>query len=275
MISEQEKHLVESIKNGDIDVNNQSLFFSILLKGLLQKLNQDLTIRGKNIPVFILHTGDDTMYLSVKGQDASIEPREISNEDYVYNQIPRGIVQPKNIDLQTDQLTSPYATGQLQMTYEGGLYTLSGEVRRIPLKMMVDVNFYVDSYTDSLELSQQIISRLAFIQMFKIAYLGQTILCSYSIPTSYQEEHLMELDGTTTDNKARKISLSLEIETTYPVWQNRTIVSASQWISNTSGILGISPTGAVEKAKEGYQTVYEGGLGLVIESRQVTNKPRS
>ena len=61
------KALWEDIRKGVIDINNQQLFFSIVAKGFIYKLNQNLKLRGKNIPHYILNTGDDIMYLEVKG----------------------------------------------------------------------------------------------------------------------------------------------------------------------------------------------------------------
>ena len=91
--------LINKIRRGEIDINNQSLFFSIIIKGLMRKLYDDLTIRDIKIPHIILNTGDDLMYLEVKGHDQSKEPYEITNEDHVYNMIPRCIVNPKGINL--------------------------------------------------------------------------------------------------------------------------------------------------------------------------------
>ena len=225
MTSNKTRQLVERIRKGEVDINNQSLFFPIVIKGLLLKLNEDISIRGEKIPHFILHTGDDTMYLSVKGQDASIEPLEISNEDYVYNAIPRCIVTVEGLNIESDQLTSPYIHGQLQYDADDELHTLVGEFRRTPLKLSVGCKYYVDSWRDAMELSQQIISKLAFIRTYNVSYLGQAIKCSYTIPTDLKDDYTMELDGTTQDNKARTLEMSLEVETNFPTWEPRTIIS--------------------------------------------------
>ena len=225
MSSKRVKQLVERIRKGEVDINNQSLFFPIVIKGLLLKLNEDISIRGGKIPHFIIHTGDDTMYLSVKGQDASIEPLEVSNEDYVYNAIPRCIVTLEGLNIESDQLTSPYIHGQLQYDADDVLCTLVGEFRRIPLKLSVSCKYYVDSWRDAMELSQQIISKLAFIRTYNVSYLGQSIRCSYTIPTDLKDDYTMELDGTTQDNKTRTLEMSLEVETNFPTWEPRTIIS--------------------------------------------------
>lgn len=224
MIDQKTKEIVNDIVRGKIDINNQSSFFPIVIKGLLLNLNKQIKIRDKMVPHYIVHTGDDTMYLSVKGQDASIEPLEISNEDFVYAPVPRCVVTAKGVNIESDQLTSPYTHGQLQYENNDSLYTLVGEFRRMPLKLTVECKYYVDSWGDVMGLLQQVISKLSFVRTYNVTYMGQVITCSYTMPTSLDEEYLTELDGTTSDSKLRTMDLSLEIETNFPIWDPKTII---------------------------------------------------
>ena len=52
---------------------------------------------------------------------------------------------------------------------------------------------------------------------------------------------MTELDGTTQDNKCRTLEMSLELETNFPMWAPRTIVSADDVIVYTSGANMTSP----------------------------------
>ena len=241
------KDLILKIREGEIDCNNQSLFFSILIKGLMNRLDDDISIRNIQIPHIILHTGDDLMYLNVKGQNQSIEPYEVSNEDYVYNIIPRCIVNPNNIDLVPDQVTNPYSRGNFQIQTEDSIYTFSAEFRRMPIKLSVDLKYYVNTYKELLELVQQILSKLAFIRTYNITYMGQLIKCSYKIPDNFQGEHLMELDGTTQDNRSKTLSLSLEVEANFPIFSNKTVVSTDHYISNIT--TNLRPNKTIEDYK--------------------------
>lgn len=224
--------LTNKIRRGEIDINNQSLFFSILIKGVLQALKKDLKIRNIEIPHIVLNTGDDTMYLSVKGQNQAIEPLEVSNESYIYNIIPRCIVEPKGVNLVPDQLTSPYSNGVFQLDYDNEITTFVAEFRRYPLTMTFDLNYYVDNYTDSLELMQQIITKLSFVRTFSISYMGQHIKCSYVIPETMDTEYNIQIEGNTSDLKDRKISLSLNVETYLPVYDIRTVAQNDHFIRN-------------------------------------------
>lgn len=244
------KQLIDKIRRGEIDINNQSLFFPIVIKGLLVNLNKQLTIRNESVPHYILHTGDDTMYLSVKGQDASIEPLEISNEDYVYSAVPRCIVNVRGFNIETDQLTSPYVLGQLQYETEDTLLTLKGEFRRVPVKLTIECKYYVDSWRDIMELTQQVISKLVFIKTYNVSYLGQAIQCSYSIPTDFDRDYLSEMDGTTQDNKLRTMELSIDVEANFPVWEPKTIMSLDSVISHIEQRIYSHPTDKINESGE-------------------------
>ena len=224
--------IIEDIKKGILDCNNQELFFKILLKGLITSLNEEISIRGYHVPHIVLNTGDDLMYLSVKGQNNAIEPYEISNENYIYNIIPRCIVELGNVDLLTDQVTNPYARGLLEFQKDNQLYSLSAECRRLPVKISVELKYYLDTYTDLLELIQHVLSKLTFIRTFYVTYMGQEIICSYKTPESFGNEHLMEISGSTTDNRCRIMSLSIELESNFPVYSNATTISTDSIISN-------------------------------------------
>lgn len=225
--------IIKDIRTNKININSQELFFPLIIKGLISSLNSLIYIRKSPVPHYILHTGDDRLFLEAKGYNASIEPEKISNEEYIYSVIPRCIIEPGSLDLDTAQLTSPYSIGSCQLEYNDQILALKGEFRRIPIKLSVELKYFTDSYTDMLELIQYITSNLAFLRTYNIMYLGQKIMCSYKIPDSFGEEHTMEIDGALTDNRTHTLSLSLEVETNIPVFENRTIMSADKYIVTT------------------------------------------
>ena len=219
-----ELELQNKIVKGEIDVNNQELFMSSLFKALLYNLNQQIKLREKKIPHFILNTGDDIMYLEHKGQDINKDPLGVPNEDYIYNSIPRCMVDLADIEVLEDQITSPYTRGDFELTIDDVLTGFSAEFRRMPLKFSVTLKYYMDSFTDVMSVTQYIITKLLFIRTFKFDYLGQTIQASYKVPTAFSSEKNITFDGGTTDQKLRTIELSLEVETNMPVYNERTVI---------------------------------------------------
>ena len=225
--------VIDDIRGGALDVNGQELFFPLVLKGLLVNLRKCIKIRGEGVPHIITHMGDDRMWLDARGYDNSIEPLQISNENSIYNIVPRCNVNPGGITLDAGQLTNPYSVGQCQVNTDKGVYTLKGEFRRIPVKMSVELKYQTDSYTDLMEAIQYIVSHLAFVRTYDIMYMGQKIKCSYKIPDSFDGEHQMDLDGSISDGREHTMSMSVELETNMPVFSNKTMVLVDKIITKT------------------------------------------
>lgn len=247
--------LIENIRQGKIDINNQQNIFTTIIKGLMVNLNKDISIRDIPVPHMIINTGDDILYLENKNKDYSASSTDITNENYIYGIIPRCIVTPMGVDFITDQLTSPHSLGMIQLDYNNSIYSLTGEFRRLPFKFSCELKYYMDSYTDAMELIQQIASKMTFIRTFNVIYLGQTIKCSYKIPEAYSNEHMTEIDGITSDNRAQTITLSLEIESNFPVFENRTIMNSSKYIAEFGdhGLL-VHPKDGI-KNNSAYETI--------------------
>lgn len=231
--------LRHKIQREEIDVNNMTSFFSIVLKGLIYNLNHQIFLHNSSIPHYILNTGDDIVYLEVKGQDASIEPVEVSNEKYVYSQVPRCVVNPGGISLLPDQLTNPYTRGYFDLEYDGTITKFAAEYRRMPMHISATLKYYLDNFTDSLLTTQQLISKLTFIRNYNIVYMGQNITCSYKMPDSENIDTNIEFDGGTTDQKNRTVEIELEVEANYPIFNNRTAIEADAIITKDSHILQV------------------------------------
>jgi hypothetical protein len=222
-MTDYELSILKRIQDKDIDINAQVSFFSNMYKSLILDLNQYVKLRGKQIPHIVINTGDDIMYLEVKGQDQSLAPIEQTNENYVYNNIPRCTLTFSGINILPDQLTSPYSDGQFQLNVDDNLYTMVGEFRRMPIQTTVRLKYALDTFNDMLDTTQSIIANCAFIRNFYFDYMGQTINATYKIPDSVDNELQVEFDGLTTDSKLKTIELELEVETNLPVWLERTV----------------------------------------------------
>ena len=244
---EDRKELKKRIESRELDINNVEHFLSALYKGFLWDINKNLSIRGEKIPHIVVNTGDDTMYLNVKGQDHSKEPIEVTNEDYVYTMIPRAAVQFNGVSMQTDQLTAPYTRGQFTLQTEEAAYGLTAEFRRMPIKNTVSVKYILDNFEDLLECTQQLITNLAFIKDFTITYMGQTINCTYKVPDTVDREVMLEFDGVTTDAKTRTIELEYEIETNIPIFDSRTVIFNGELIANPTANPILKRTGQLDR----------------------------
>jgi hypothetical protein len=230
--------LQHKIVKGEIDINNKELFMGALFKALLNNLNSLMKLRDNTINHFVINTGDDIMWLENKGQDNSKEPYQVSNEEYVYNTIPRCIVNMGSIEVLEEQVTNPYTRGNFEIDYDDILRGFSAEFRRVPIKMSVDLKYYLDSFSDVLFVTQKIISEMLFIRTFKFEYLGQTIQASYKVPTAYSHDKNITFDGGTTEQKLRTIEISLDVETNIPVFDERTAIDLDNSIKSLNVNIG-------------------------------------
>lgn len=249
MTSELQKELREKIILGEVDINAQENFFKALYRGLLYDLNKKIRIRNCEIPHFVLNTGDDTMFLEVKGQDHSKEPLEVVNEDYVYNQIPRAMVQFNGVNMQTDQLTSPYSRGKFNLEYNDFIYGITAEFKRMPIKCEVGIKYYFDNFSDLLDATQALIANLAFVNDYNISYMGQTIFNTYTLPDSVDRQLQLEFDGITTDSKNRTIEITLDLESNIPIYMPRTVIFEDNFIraGKEKAYIHVENTDSVER----------------------------
>lgn len=177
----ERRSIKQKIQNREIDINNSQSFFSVLFRGFLADINKNLKIRGEFIPHIVVNTGDDTMYLNVKGYDHAKEPKEVTNEDYVYSMVPRATVQFNGINMQPDELTAPYSWGDLTVETPEGVFGAKAQFRRMPIKVAASVKYIFDDFSDLMECAQQVITNLAFLKDYTVTYMGQTINCTYKI----------------------------------------------------------------------------------------------
>lgn len=229
--------IYDKIKRGEIDVNNSQQFLSTVIKSFINSLNGQIKLHNKAVPHFILNTGDDIMYLENKGQNNTVEPGKVSNEDFIYNSVPRCIIDVKNIEILEDQITSPYTRGYFEISDSDTIQNFNAEFRRIPMKISMELKYYLDSFSDVMDITQKIITKMLFIRVFNFDYLGQTLQASYKVPVTYDHEKNIAFDGGTTEQKLRTISLSIDIETNMPSFDENTVISSDDFIRTQQYIL--------------------------------------
>ena len=226
----------------NLDLNSRENYFNKLISAFLVDISSIMSLRGSiTIPHFIPSTGDDTIYLMDRGYNGSLEPCEITNQANVYYQRnPRCVCQVGGINLLNDQLTSPFVHGIGTIEGEDNngnpvVTTYSAQFRRYPVQVSIDCKYVVPTFNDVLWLTQHIITNAATIRTFKFVYLGQVLSASYRLPDAYQGEFPIEIDGTSQEDRNKTVSISLEIESNLPVYDNDTAIKTDKVILKTVG----------------------------------------
>ena len=222
--------LRKKICSGEVNPNSQELYFGVLVKAVLGWLEEHITLRGERIPHRIISTGDDTVYRYLQHYIYSYNPVDQSGEDYVINQIPRCICDFDGFSVDTSQLTSPYSRGYFDIDWDGTTYGMTAEFRRLPVSVDMHCKYYMDSFTDTLAVTQMLAVTMMFTQNIQFAYMGQTIAACMSSPTDINHEKNLDVDFDT-ENRQRSISFDVNVTTNMPVYDYRTAIEADCTVS--------------------------------------------
>lgn len=226
------KEIREEIIRGNIDINSQENFFSELIKSTILELNSNIKLYNENINHFFLNTGDDLLWKKTLGYDFSVEPLETSNNDYVYNKIPRSILNFDGITINTDQFTQPFIRGECEIGIDNKIIEFSAEIKRIPVEISLSAKYYVSTFTDVLTLSQELLSKMAFNKKFIFEYLGKTVDASIQLPTTINHEKNIT-PSFDDENNNKTIEIEYIITSNLPIFNNRTAVETNAIITET------------------------------------------
>lgn len=212
-------------------------FFSIVIKGALSWLTRNVVLYNKPIKHFIFNTGSSIMYIESNGYELSWS--ETTGENQIYMSKPRCVVSVGDIQIETGELTQPHIRGvyERECIYRDSNNSIikkqtngfNAEIRRIPITLSLDLNYVLSSFNESIILTEEIISKFLFQQYFNVVYLGQTIMCSIELPSSFKIE-TNKIDMTSTETNQKTISLSVNICCSYPRINESTEISNSSVI---------------------------------------------
>ena len=229
------KEIRKKLITGEIDPNNTDLFFGDVIKATISFLNNNIKLRDKRIPHYIMNTGDEVMYRELMGYEYS--KTEVTDEDFIYNEVPRCIVSVSEMQTVPDQLTQPYVRGVFDVEYDDNVYEFSAEIKRMPIHMTVSLKYYVDSFTDSLALSQYLITNLSYIRTFRFIYMGNEISASITFSDSHSVEkpETLQFDS---ESRYKTVGIDLQLDTNLPIFDVRTCVESSAIITKTDNNIG-------------------------------------
>lgn len=189
-------------------------FFSILMKGALAYLTNNIVMYGKPIRHFIFNTGSSYMYVETNGYKYSIT--EVTDQDQIYMERPRCIANISGISVDTQELTQPYVRGVYERFDNGEIKGFNAEVRRLPVELQLNLQYVLSTFNESIVLVQELLDKLCFQKYFSIVYLGQVIKCSIEFPTDLQIE-LNKIDMSSAEANNKNINITVNICTSYPV----------------------------------------------------------
>lgn len=188
-------------------------FFSLLIKGVLAYLTNNIVMYGKPIRHFIFNTGSSYMYVETNGYKYNIT--EVTDQDQIYMERPRCVATIGGISVETQELTQPYVRGVYERFDDGEIKGFNAEIQRMPIQLQLNLQYVMSTFNEEIVLLQELIDKMCFQQYFSIVYLGQVIQCSIEFPADMQME-LNKIDMSSSETNNKLLNISVNICTNYP-----------------------------------------------------------
>ena len=248
--------------------NRDERFFSLVIKGLLSWLNRNIVLYNKSINHFIFNTGSSYLYIESNGYEYSVN--ETSGEDTMYMKLPRCIIELSDVNILTEELSSPYGRGYYEHRSGNMICGYNAEIRRLPLELTINAKYYLSNFNESIVLLQELIDKMVFQKYFKITYLGQEIQCSIEFPGNMNPE-INKIDMSSPDPTQRNVTLDFKICTNYPIINERTEIPTDKVIA-TFGTKIDMGNNEVDKRGTIMSEQYDGYDDLGLSINQFKNK---
>ena len=207
-------------------------FFSILIKGLLQWLNQNVVLYDEPVKHFILQTGSTYLYIEQNGYEFNMS--ETTGEDMIYHHLPRCVCEINNMNIPFEELTNPFIRGtyerlsSVDKQYKG----YNAQMRRLPIEMVFTLRYVFSNFNENLILLEEILNKFTFQKYFNIIYLGQKIQCSIEFPVDLSM-NIPKIDFDSTESNQRVMEIQIKVDSYYPVINEDTEIENNKIIGNS------------------------------------------
>lgn len=219
--------------------NRDERFFSVLIKGALSWLNQNIVMYNKSINHFIFNTGSSYLYVESNGYEFSMN--ETSGEDQMYMKMPRCVVELGDINIPMEELSAPYVRGVYERLDGNTIKGYNAQIRRLPLEVSLSAKYVLSNFNEAIILVQELIDKVTFQQYFNITYLGQIIQCSLELDSNYQIQ-VNKIDMTDPNVNQKNVEIQFKLCSNYPRIDERTEEPVTNVIAKYVHETDIHPT---------------------------------
>lgn len=215
---------------------NDERFFSLLLKGMLCWLNENMRMYGKPIKHYILQTGSTYIFLENNGYEFTW--CETSDENNLYMSSPRCIIEISNISVEKEELSSKAIPCQYERitNYDDPNFpkikAFTADMSRIPLQLSINAKYVFNTFNEVLIFAQELFENAYFQKYFNITYLGQVIQNSIEYNSDIPI-NINKPDFTSNDLNLKIVEVPMVVCTNMPLIDYRSEIPAASVIKNT------------------------------------------
>jgi hypothetical protein len=89
----------------------------------------------------VFNTGSSYLYIESNGYEYSVN--ETTGEDTMYMTLPRCIIELADVNIATEELSSPYGRGYYGHRSGNMICGYNADIRRLPLELTINAKYYL------------------------------------------------------------------------------------------------------------------------------------
>ena len=217
--------------------NTDDVLIRSIIIGLINTLNNKIKITNIisdterqtiNVPFFYAFSGDERFIQDYFLSWSDCAPILEGN----YDPIPRGSLELTGVNVQSTNMTSRFVRGYYTKEEAGELLRYNSYLNSIPLNLTFKVDILVDSTIDSFKITQEIIKVFYKTAVFRANFSGTVVPSQVGFSENYTVNKLFEY--TYGENSRTTISFDLEVETYFPIFDEKNEMFAGNTINSVA-----------------------------------------
>lgn len=171
------------------------------------------------VPFYYSLTGAEDFLLDhfMTKDYSALSEQELNNN---YEPVPRGILTMTSLEIDAGALINKHIRVSIPVKIDDKTYRMySYETMIVPINMSFDIRIVCNSNIEMLKITESLISNMYKTNNFYVDYGGYHVRGSMSLPESYEREQLLEFSFT--DKKQYDLSFSVEISTSFPIFDEK------------------------------------------------------
>jgi len=219
----------------DLHYNKDSSVIRTIIIGLLSTLQNHVGWKNQIGPNVEDHIDISVpFYFSITGTERYLQDNFLNNIDFdpasinaeaMYSQIPRGVIDLTGINIESQSIVNKYVRINHQVQEDdGSLNTYNTEAFWVPIILDFSCEIAVDSILDQLKCAESLIKSFYKSKTYQVDSISTRIPCVIVFPEDITTERTVEF--TYDDKKEFKVSVSLQVKTYLPIFNENTTMFA-------------------------------------------------
>lgn len=238
---------MKALNTDDIFLRNLTIALLDLLNGSMSiDLARNDTVETFNVP-FLYNYGTDEGFL----KDFYIglpDNCQIPIAEGTYDIVPRGIVTLNSFQVKTSDITNKFIRGSFTETEKGSqdenvLTGYSAQLYSLPMSVKFDVKIICDNLNKAFKIAERMLDVNYANRVMYFQYHGVRIPAQFQFPSTENATDGKKYAFTYTDNNKLNVSLSLDVETYFPSFEQSSRRKSTNVMERMN--VGINDTGGI------------------------------